>query len=116
MNGSAGSSRPRNQKHALIGSSGAVPTSKRENGDPVAGLAARIVEAGTSARSRARSPIRLPRQLLWGATLIRDGKWRLMPFAETNTIPVTFDQAGMHQLGVGAPGETVGRIWSCSEQ
>src|SRR5262245_61975454 len=72
---------------------------------------------GASAGSRARSPIRLPRQLsrqsLRGANLIRDGQWRLMPFAQTNTIPITFDPAGMHRPGVGVPAETVGRICSC---
>jgi hypothetical protein len=46
MNGSAGSSRPKNQKQELIGSSGAVPASKTESGDPVVGRAVRIVESG----------------------------------------------------------------------
>ena len=44
MNGSAGSSLPRNQKQELAGSNGAVPASKTESGDPVVGLAVRIVE------------------------------------------------------------------------
>jgi len=44
MNGFAGSSRPRRQKQELAGSNGAVRASKRENGDPVVGLAVRIVE------------------------------------------------------------------------
>src|SRR5262245_54672181 len=45
MNGSAGSSRPKNQKQELTGSNGAVPTSKTESGDRVVGLAVRIVES-----------------------------------------------------------------------
>src|SRR6185312_1422762 len=44
MNGFAGSSRPKRQKQELAGSNGAVPASKRESGDPVVGLAVRIVE------------------------------------------------------------------------
>jgi hypothetical protein len=44
MNGSAGSSRPKRLKQELIGSNGAVPASEKENGDPVVGLAVRIVE------------------------------------------------------------------------
>ena len=44
MNGSAGSSRPKRLKQELIGSNWAVPASKKENGDPVVGLAVRIVE------------------------------------------------------------------------
>jgi hypothetical protein len=44
MSGYAGSSRPKEQKQELAGSNGAVPVSKMESGDPVAGLAVRIVE------------------------------------------------------------------------
>jgi D-Ala-D-Ala ligase-like protein len=44
MSGSAGSSRPKKQKQELTGSNGAVPASKTESGDPVVGLAVRIVE------------------------------------------------------------------------
>src|SRR5262249_48913166 len=44
MNGFAGSSRPKRQRQELTGSNGAVPASKRESGDPVVGLAVRIVE------------------------------------------------------------------------
>jgi hypothetical protein len=44
MNGSAGSSRPKRLKQEFIGSNGAVPASEKENGDPVVGLAVRIVE------------------------------------------------------------------------
>ena len=44
MNGSAGSSRLKKQKQELAGSNGAVPASKMESGDPVVGLAVRIVE------------------------------------------------------------------------
>jgi hypothetical protein len=44
MNGSAGSSRLKKQKQELAGSNGAVPASKTESGDPVVGLAVRIVE------------------------------------------------------------------------
>ena len=55
MNGSAGSSRPKNQKQGLAGSNGAVPASKKESGDPVVGLAVRIVEIN-HARKSARAP------------------------------------------------------------
>ena len=44
MNGSVGSSRPKRQKQELAGSNGAVPASETESGDPVVGLAVRIVE------------------------------------------------------------------------
>jgi hypothetical protein len=44
MNGSAGSSRLKKQKQELAGSDRAVPASKTESGDPVVGLAVRIVE------------------------------------------------------------------------
>jgi hypothetical protein len=44
MNGSAGSSRQKGRKQELAGSNGAVPASKTESGDPVVGLAVRIVE------------------------------------------------------------------------
>ena len=44
MNGFAGSSWPKRQKQELAGSNGAVPALKRESGDPVVGLAVRIVE------------------------------------------------------------------------
>ena len=37
-------SRPKRLKQELIGSNGAVPASEKENGDPVVGLAVRIVE------------------------------------------------------------------------
>ena len=43
MNGSAGSSRQKGRKQELTGSNGAVPASKAESGDPVGGLAVRIV-------------------------------------------------------------------------
>ena len=36
--------RSKRQKQELAGSNGAVPASKRESGDPVVGLAVRIVE------------------------------------------------------------------------
>jgi hypothetical protein len=44
MNGFAGSSLLKKQKQELAGSSGAVPVSKTESGDPVVGLAVRIVK------------------------------------------------------------------------
>jgi hypothetical protein len=44
MNGFAGSSRPKKQKQELAGSNGVVLASKTESGDPVVGLAVRIVE------------------------------------------------------------------------
>src|SRR5262245_35665771 len=44
MSGYAGSRRPKGQKRELAGSNGAVPASKTESGDPVVGLAVRIVE------------------------------------------------------------------------
>ena len=44
MNGSAGLSRRKKQKQELAGSNGAVPASEMESGDPVVGLAVRIVE------------------------------------------------------------------------
>jgi hypothetical protein len=44
MSGYAGSSRPKEKKQELAGSNGAVPASKTESGDPVVGLAVRIVE------------------------------------------------------------------------
>ena len=44
MNGSAGSSRQKGRKQELTGSNGAVRASKTESGDPVVGLAVRIVE------------------------------------------------------------------------
>src|SRR5262245_41793837 len=50
MNGFAGSSRPKRQKQELAGSNGAVPASKRESGDPVVGLAVRIVEIKANIR------------------------------------------------------------------
>jgi hypothetical protein len=50
MNGFAGSSRPKMQKQELAGSNGAVPASEKENGDPVVGLAVRIVEQTLSSR------------------------------------------------------------------
>jgi carotenoid cleavage dioxygenase-like enzyme len=45
----------------------------------------------------------------------RDPSWQTAADAlfQTNTIPVTCDQAGMRRPGVGAPGETVGRIGPC---
>jgi hypothetical protein len=44
MSGSVGSSRPKKKKQELTGSNGAVRASKTESGDPVVGLAVRIVE------------------------------------------------------------------------
>src|SRR5262245_41312948 len=44
MNGYAGSSRPKRQKQELAASNRAVPVSEKESGDPVVGLAVRIVE------------------------------------------------------------------------
>jgi hypothetical protein len=44
MNGFVGSSRPKREKQELAGSNGAVLALKRESGDPVVGLAVRIVE------------------------------------------------------------------------
>jgi carotenoid cleavage dioxygenase-like enzyme len=63
MNGFAGSSRPKKQKQGLTGSSGAVPTSKTESGDPVVGLAVRIVESAapisvTGKLTRFRIPLK----------------------------------------------------------
>jgi hypothetical protein len=49
MSGYAGSSRPKKQKQELAGSNGAVPVSKTESGDPVVGLAVRIVEITNNA-------------------------------------------------------------------
>jgi hypothetical protein len=46
MNGSAGLSRRKKPKQELAGSNGAVPDSETESGDPVVGLAVRIVKAG----------------------------------------------------------------------
>src|SRR5262245_60487181 len=57
MNGFAGSSRPRNRKQELIGSNGAVPTSKTESGDPVVGLAVRIVESQVRLNSMRLVPV-----------------------------------------------------------
>jgi hypothetical protein len=51
MNGSAGSSRPKNQKQEVAGSNGAVPALRTESEDPVVGLAVRIVESVLGARS-----------------------------------------------------------------
>jgi len=62
MSGSAGSNRPKNHKQELTGSNGAVPASKTESGDPVVGLAARIVEIiAIRSTPRKTSSVSLPK-------------------------------------------------------
>jgi len=56
MNGFAGSSQQKKWKQELAGSNGAAPASEMERGDPVVGLAVRIVEIIAN-RPRIRSVV-----------------------------------------------------------